>query len=378
VSHTLRTHWTSRSAVLREVGRRIKARTTGLWLRSVVTVELGSRWTILAPLNNTQSINKSTRYPVDGVTHTALQGTSVDVVAVELANGHGGILVRVHFEEGKAPVRLQACFDDIAKVLKDWNQVLLGGVRRQIADIARCLPLRSLGHHHVIALNAMSREMMMAERSGGSHAHGGHGLLLGDGRLALLVGPVAPDGTRAKPFAIHGAEGFLSITTVAEGNEPVSSGSARLHVPHHAGLRHRPEGREGLEQNFIVDFVAQITNEDVEMVGCVFFVVAVGLIGPVDSDFLIMCQATLNSNMATSTYRLVDPTPVEGRHGSLSSARVVVLDETVIQTFALELESREDQRSRRVAGEMQVTGERTGWFQTPGGYWGRSGGMVAR
>lgn len=107
----------------------------------------------------------------------------------------------------------------------------------------------------------------MAEWSGRRHAHGGHGLLLGDGRLPLLVGPVATDGARTEPFPIHGAEGFLSLLAITERNKSVATRTPRLHVPHYAGFRHRPEGREGLQKDLIVNFVTQITDKDMEMVG---------------------------------------------------------------------------------------------------------------
>lgn len=39
-------------------------------------------------------------------------------------------------------------------------------------------------------------------------------------------------------------------------------------------------------QDFVVNFVAQISNENVEVVRSIFLVRAVGLVSPVDTDFL--------------------------------------------------------------------------------------------
>lgn len=41
-----------------------------------------------------------------------------------------------------------------------------------------------------------------------------------------------------------------------------------------------------MEEDLVIDFVGKITNEDVEVVGRVFLGGSVGLVGPVDPDFL--------------------------------------------------------------------------------------------
>lgn len=128
--------------------------------------------------------------------------------------------------------------------------------------------------------------MVVSERSGRRHAHGGHGLLLGNGRLALLVCPIAADRARAEPLAVHGAERPFSIGAVAESDETVAARPAGLHVPHDTRLGDGAKGRESLKKNLIVDFVGQIAHEDVEVVRRVFLGRVVGLVGPVDADFL--------------------------------------------------------------------------------------------
>lgn len=221
-----------------------------------------------------------------GSTYAALERTTIDVVTVELANGHGSVLVGVHFDKGKTSVGLEARLGYVAKVLEERNQVRLRCVRRQIADVARGLPLRSLCDDHVIALNTMRREMVMAEWGSRRHAHRGHSLLLGDGGLSLLVSPVASNGSRPKPLSVHGAECAVSIRAIAEGNETVSTRPARLHVPHNASFRNGTEGGKSLQKDLVIDLIGQVADEDVEVVRCVFLCRVVGLVRPIDADFL--------------------------------------------------------------------------------------------
>lgn len=104
-------------------------------------------------------------------TYTAFQGTAVHIVSTQLANCHSSILVVVHFNEREAAVGLKSRFDNKTVILEKWYQVILGGVGGEIADVAGTLPLGCLLNHHVIALHAMRREMMMAKRCGWRHAH---------------------------------------------------------------------------------------------------------------------------------------------------------------------------------------------------------------
>ncbi len=220
------------------------------------------------------------------MTYAALEGTPIHVVPIKLTDGHGGVLMRVHLDEGEAAIGLEARLDDETEVLEQRHEIVLTGVGREVADVAGRLPLGRLLHHHVVALDTMGGEVVMAVRGGGGHAHGGHLGLLRHRRLSLLIGPVATDGARSQPFAVHGAERFLRIWTLAEGNKSIATRSAGLHVPHDARLRDGAERGECLEEDLVVDFVGQITDEDVEMVGRVFLVLVVRLIGPVDADFL--------------------------------------------------------------------------------------------
>jgi hypothetical protein len=199
-------------------------------------------------------------------THAALQRTAVDIVAVELANGHGSILVRVHLDESETAVRLEARLGNVAKVLEQRDQVVLSGVRGEVADVAGSLPLRSLCEDSVVRLDALSGELVvLAKGTRRGNTHLGHSLLLGERRLALLVGPVAADGARAQPLAVHRGQGLVGLGAVAEGNKAVATRAAGLHVPHDAGLGYTAKGGEGLEEHFVVDFVGEIANKDVEV-----------------------------------------------------------------------------------------------------------------
>lgn len=104
-----------------------------------------------------------------------------------------------------------------------------------------------------------------------------------------MVGPVAANGTRTQPFTIHGFDGFFGVCTLAEGNEAIATGATRFHIPHYTGFRNGTKSREGLQQDLIVDFVAQVTNKDMEVVRGVLFVGIAGLVGPVYTDLLRGC-----------------------------------------------------------------------------------------
>lgn len=192
----------------------------------------------------------------------------------------------VHLDKCKPSVGLESSFDNITEVLEQRDEVVLSRVGRKITDVNSRLPLRCLLHNHVIALHTMGREMMVAIWSGRSHSHCGHGSLLRDGRLALLIGPVTANCTGAKPFTIHATQGLLGICALTESDKAVPTGTSSLHIPHDAGFRNRAKSREGLCQDFIVDLVGEITNKDVEMVSGILLAGLIGLIGPVDTDFL--------------------------------------------------------------------------------------------
>lgn len=114
-------------------------------------------------------------------TYAALQWATIDVVAIELTDGHGRVLMSVHLDKGEPAVRLEASLGDVAKVLEERDKILLGRVWGEVADIASCLPSRSLGDDGLIGLNSSSWELVvrLGEGSGRSHAHRDHGLLLG-------------------------------------------------------------------------------------------------------------------------------------------------------------------------------------------------------
>ena len=95
-----------------------------------------------------------------------------------------------------------------------------------------------------------------------------------------------------------------------------------------------------MEQDFIVDFIAKIAHENMVVVRSIFLVGIVGLISPVDTNFLDMLLAdlTLSTMLAPRlTYRLVDAASVEALHCAFCSTWIVKFDETVVEPFILVL-----------------------------------------
>lgn len=86
----------------------------------------------------------------------------------------------IHLDKRKATISLEACLNNVAKVLEERYEVVLGGVRSEVADVTGSLPSRSLLDNHIVALDAVGWEVMVAERCRRSHTHRRHGLLLGD------------------------------------------------------------------------------------------------------------------------------------------------------------------------------------------------------
>lgn len=195
--------------------------------------------------------------------------------------------MRIHLDESETAIRLEASLGDIAEVLEQWNEVVLGGVGSEVANVASSLPLRSLGKNGIVRLDALGGELVvLAERTGRGNTHLGHDLLLSERGLTLLVGPVATDSTGAQPLAVHGAESLLGFGAITESNEAVATRAAGLHVPHDTGLGNAAKGGESLEEDLVVHFVRKVTDEDVEVARSVFLASGVGLIGPVHADFL--------------------------------------------------------------------------------------------
>lgn len=88
--------------------------------------------------------------------------------------------MRIHLHECKATIGLKASFKDIAKVLEQGDQIVLSGIRGEVAHVASSLPLGGLLSNHIVALNAVGWEVVVSERSCRRHTHSNQGLLLGD------------------------------------------------------------------------------------------------------------------------------------------------------------------------------------------------------
>jgi hypothetical protein len=139
----------------------------------------------------------------DELTYTALQRAPVDIIATQLANRHGGVLVCVHLNKSKAAIRLEASLNNVSKILEQGNKVILGGIWRKVANVDGGLPLGSLLHNHIVALDTVGWEMVVAERRSRSKSSRHHGLLLGDRWLALLIRPVTAYRAGSEPLSIH-------------------------------------------------------------------------------------------------------------------------------------------------------------------------------
>lgn len=163
--------------------------------------------------------------------------------------------MRIHLDERKPAISLEPRLNDITEVGEQGHEVILSGVGGQVADIASRLPRRGLVHDHVVAMDSMGGEVVVAVRGRWRHAHRLHCLLLRDRRLSLLVRPVTADRTRAKPLAVHRAEGLLRFTTVSERHESIATGPSGLHIPHDPSFRYGAERREGLKKDLVVDLV---------------------------------------------------------------------------------------------------------------------------
>lgn len=82
--------------------------------------------------------------------------------------------MRVHFDECKSTISLESGLNNVTKILEEGNEVVLSCVRREIANVASCLPLGGLLYNHVVALNSVSWEVMVAEWCGWGHSHLAH------------------------------------------------------------------------------------------------------------------------------------------------------------------------------------------------------------
>lgn len=112
--------------------------------------------------------------------YAAFERTTINIVAAQLADGHRCVLMRIHLDECETTISLEARLDNVTEVLEERNEVVLGSVRGEVADVACGLPSGSLLDNHVVALDAVGWEVVVTKRSRGSHAHGRHGLLLRD------------------------------------------------------------------------------------------------------------------------------------------------------------------------------------------------------
>lgn len=92
-----------------------------------------------------------------------------------------------------------------------------------------------------------------------------------------------------------------------------------------------------MSQDFVVDFITQIADENMEVVRSILLAGAVGLVCPVDTDFLGQLDTAMRYHEQKETYRLVDPATIQGLHSPLGRTWVIELNETVIVALGGEL-----------------------------------------
>lgn len=140
-----------------------------------VAVEGSTRQTVrwedgLCPTS--QASGQQVDYTTFKITYATLKRTTINIITTKLTDGHCRVLMGVHLHKSKSTVRLESRFSNITEVLEKRNEVILSGVRGKVSNIAGGLPLRCLSYYHLIALYAMSREVVVAEWSGRGHSHG--------------------------------------------------------------------------------------------------------------------------------------------------------------------------------------------------------------
>ena len=228
--------------------------------------------------------------------------------------------MRVQFDKRKAAVSGEALLGDHAEVLEEWNYIVWCGVGSEIPNVASSLPLGGLRGDSLVTACTVGGELVMTELSCRGKTHGRHGLLLRQGRLALLIGPIATDSARTEPLPIHPGKSLFCIVAIAEGHESVSTRATCLHIPHHTSLGDMSVRLESLLKNFIVNLVGKITDEDMVVIGSVFLRGRVGLVCVVDANVVSLNLTTM-----------------KGVHGALGDGGIVVFNESIVETFCCKL-----------------------------------------
>jgi hypothetical protein len=93
-----------------------------------------------------------------------------------------------------------------------------------------------------------------------------------------------------------------------------------------------------LEKDLIVDLVGEIADENVEVVRRIFLGRVVGLVGPVDANFLYLSARARGIRVTEDcTYVVVHAAAVESRHCAFGGCGVVKFHEAVVEAFLTEL-----------------------------------------
>jgi hypothetical protein len=90
-----------------------------------------------------------------------------------------------------------------------------------------------------------------------------------------------------------------------------------------------------LHENLVINFVGEVADEDVEVARRVLLVGGVGLVRPVDPDFLLNVSNKMVKLRSSISYRLVHTAPIERLHSTFRGTRIVVLDEAIVVALGL-------------------------------------------
>ena len=118
-------------------------------------------------------------------------GPAVHHLTLQLHDSHGSVLMGVEFDEGESAVGLHADLGKVADRLEQGDEVGLGAVGNEVADINGGVVGRGLSNDRLIG----ERTTLEVHGSGrASTTNGTTGCTGGGGTLSFLVGPVDSDG----------------------------------------------------------------------------------------------------------------------------------------------------------------------------------------
>ena len=170
------------------------------------------------------------------LTPTTLDRPAMHHLTLQLNDCHSSMLVCIKLNERKATISLHANFGKIADRLEQRNEVCLGAVGYQVANINSGVVRRRLLDNGLVG-ERTTLEIdwcrCSTERPSGTRRRCCYCCCCS---LSFLIRPVDTDSAGAEPFSIHGSDGLLSVRLVPEGEEAVTTRFAGIHIPHHTSI----------------------------------------------------------------------------------------------------------------------------------------------